>query len=97
MKKIIFSLCAILALCVTGCRYDDSDLWDSVNDLDRRVTTLEEMCERMNTNVSSLQTLVSAMQENDYVTSVETLTEGGVTIGYTINFTKIKTVIVKLL
>lgn len=88
MKKLIYALCAVLAVCMSSCKYDDSDLWNSVNDLDKRITTLEEMCNRMNTNISSLQTLVYALQENDYITSVSPLIKDGETVGYKINFTK---------
>ena len=42
----------------------------------------------MNTNISSLQTLVTAMQNNDYVTGVTPITKNGENIGYTITFTK---------
>ena len=40
----------------------------------------------MNTNISSLQTLVEALQQNDYVTGVVPVTQGGETVGYTISF-----------
>lgn len=49
---------------------------------------LEQLCQQMNTNISSLQTIVSALQNNDYVTGVVPVTEGGKTVGYTISFTK---------
>lgn len=42
----------------------------------------------MNTNISSLQTIVNALQNNDYITGVTPTTKDGETIGYTITFTK---------
>lgn len=42
----------------------------------------------MNTNISSLKTIVEALQTNDYVTSVTPVTEGGKEVGYTITFSK---------
>ena len=42
----------------------------------------------MNTNISALQTLVEALEQNDYVTSVSPVYVEGVAIGYTISFSK---------
>ena len=42
----------------------------------------------MNTDISSLQTLVEAIQGYDYVTGVTPVTQDGKEIGYTITFTK---------
>ena len=72
-------------LLASGCsdEYDDSALTGRVGDLENRVKTLEELCRQMNTNISSLQTLVTALQNGDYITSVTPVTSGGQTIGYT--------------
>ena len=40
----------------------------------------------MNTNISSLQTIVTALQSNDYVTGVTPILKEGTEIGYTITF-----------
>ncbi|MCH5217815.1 MAG: hypothetical protein J1F07_04585 [Muribaculaceae bacterium] len=92
MKKLIYSFFAALVVITSSCRYDDSDLWDSVNNLETRVTNLEALCKQINTNVNSLQTIINALQENDYVTGVNPLYEGGVLAGYTISFTKSNTI-----
>lgn len=42
----------------------------------------------MNTNISSLQSLVNAIQQKDYVSGVAPITKNGIIIGYTISFTK---------
>ncbi|MCH5239176.1 MAG: leucine-rich repeat protein [Muribaculaceae bacterium] len=86
MKKFLLSFCAATAMVFTGCRYDDSDLWNSVKDLDVRVTTLEQKCDQMNSNIKALQTIVNASQNNDYITGVTSLMEDGYEIGYTITF-----------
>ena len=49
---------------------------------------LRTLCNQMNSNISALQTIVTALQNNDYVTKVEPVVENGTTIGYTIYFTK---------
>lgn len=79
---------AFVAAGMTSCEYDDSGLWNEIRDHDNRIAHLESLCDRMNTNISSLQTIVSAMQENDYVTSIIPVSSGGQTIGYTICFSK---------
>lgn len=71
-----------------GDDYDDSTLTGRVDDLENRVTLLEELCKQMNTNISSLQTLVSALENNDYVTSATPIIKDGKEVGYTITFTK---------
>ena len=87
MKKILIFLSAItLANCSDS--YDDSKLWDSVNGLENRVTKLEELCKQMNTNISSLQTIVAAIQNSESVVSVIPITKQTETVGYTIVFSK---------
>lgn len=88
MKKILCFLFAISILSGCGDDYDDSALTGRVDDLENRVTKLEELCKQMNTNISSLQALVNALQDNDYITGVTPITKDGETIGYTISFAK---------
>jgi len=87
MKKLFFILAASMLL-ASGCsdEYDDSALTGRVDDLESRVEKLEELCRQMNTNISSLQTLVTALQNSDYITAVTPVTSGGQTIGYTMTF-----------
>lgn len=88
MKKLFFLLAAVVWLGSCGDDYDDSALRGRVDGLEERIEQLEELCQRMNTNISSLQTLVEALQQNDYVTGVVPVMQGGETVGYTISFTK---------
>ena len=69
-------------------KYDDSGLVDRLDNLEQRVLKVEELCKELNTNVSSLKVLITALQDNDYVTSVNPITQGQTIIGYTISFTK---------
>ena len=89
MKKILSVLC-IATLLFASCsdEYDDSALTGRVENLEGRVERLEKLCEQMNADIASLQTLVEALQSNDYVTGVVPVVSGGETVGYTINFTK---------
>lgn len=79
----------VVTLFAVGCqKYNDKPLKNRVIELENRVTTLEELCKKMNTNISSLQTIVGALQNNDYVTGVVPVISNGETIGYTITFAK---------
>lgn len=49
---------------------------------------LQILCNQMNTNIASLQTIIGALQNNDYVQSITPLMENGKEVGYTITFTK---------
>lgn len=68
MKKLLTLAVMVTALVLSSCKYDDDDIWNSVHGLEDRVAKLEELCKQMNTNISSLQTIVTALQNNDYVT-----------------------------
>ena len=65
---------------------------DSVNerlsDLESRVSALETLTRQMNSNISSLQGIVTAIQTGDYITSINPIASDGKTIGYTITFAK---------
>ena len=90
MRKLLSILPAILLCLMVGCAepYDDTAIREDIEDLQERVTALEEMCREMNSNISAMQAIVNALQNNDYITSVTPVTEGGETIGYTITFAK---------
>ena len=89
-------LCALMCagLVITGC-YDDSALQEQIGslsgqlqDYEARLKELERITAQQNTNISSLQTIVTALQDKDYVTSVAPINEGDEVVGYTITFSK---------
>lgn len=89
MKIRLLTLLLIVPI-VFGCnKFDDSNLWNSINSLNNRVERLETICDKMNTNISSLQSIVQALQTNDAVKSVTILPDGE---GYAINFVSGKTI-----
>ena len=55
---------------------------------------LQRLCNETNTNLSSLQAIVTALQNNDYITSVDPLTENGKVVGYTIKFAKSNPIVI---
>ena len=89
MKRLFATLVAVaVVMCSCSKIFDTSVLERNIVELKDRVTALEEQCKQMNTNISSLQTIVTALQNNDYVTGVAPITQNGVEIGYTISFSK---------
>lgn len=96
MKKLYTLLAiALVVMCSSCSKFDDSAIWDKLNEQkqtliehEKRIAALEELCKQMNTNISSLQTIVNALQQNDYITSVIPINQNGTIIGYTIAFAK---------
>lgn len=84
MKKFLTMLSLVLlGFASTSC-YDDSKLWDSVNDLDARVETLENLCTQMNSNLTALTELINAMTMGDVIIGVTPVKENGVEVGWQI-------------
>ena len=90
--RILSALLLCAGLAMTGC-YDDSvlqgqigSLSDQLQDHESRLKELERLTAQQNTNISSLQTIVTALQDKDYVTSVAPINEGDEVVGYTITF-----------
>lgn len=88
MKQLkILSIFLLLSF-FPACTADIDGLSERMDDLEARVEALEELCSQMNTNISSLQTIVGALQGNDYISSIAPVVEGEDTVGYVINFTQ---------
>lgn len=83
-------LTAVIGTSFMACNeeYDDSSLTNRVDILENRVSKLEDLCKQINANISSLQTMVSALENSDYITNVTPVTKDGQEIGYTIAFAK---------
>lgn len=88
MKKIVTLLIFGLMSLASCTEYDEVAMWNKNEDMGSRLAALERLCDRMNTNIVSLQRIVEALQANDYVTGVAPVVENGETIGYTISFSR---------
>ena len=93
MKKILSVLC-IATLLFASCsdEYDDSKLWQNVNDLKDRIASLEKTVQTMNSDISSIQSIVDAINARDYIVKIEELADKS---GYTITFAKGNTITIK--
>ena len=72
----------------TGC-YDDSDLQTRMDQAEADIAELQQLVKDINTNISSLVTVVDALKNSDQITSVTPLSDGS---GYTITFSKSGTI-----
>ena len=81
MKRILYIL--LLMLLLPSCH---KAIWDKLNDHEARIARLETICNQLNTNINSLQSIVDALNARDYVKDVVPVTENGKVIGYTISF-----------
>ena len=90
MKKLLSLLACGLLLFGCSKEYDDSALRNDLSDLENRVAKLEELCKQMNTNISSLQKIVDALQDNLSISKVEQISDG-----YIIHFSDGSTATIK--
>lgn len=82
MKKFMTILSLMLALCATwSCDYDDSAIWDKVEDLDGRLGKMEEAVKKTNSDLEALSKIVDAFKNS--VTINEVIATDN---GYTIKF-----------
>ena len=88
MKKLLALLLSGIITWSCGDKFDDSELWNDLNNLKNRIEKLEELCKELNTNISSLKTMIDALEQNDYITDITSIYKDGKEIGYTINFEK---------
>lgn len=86
-------MCACMfGLSSCGDDYDDTELRNNIGNLEERVATLEAWQKSVNADIRSLQSLVAALENNDYVTAVTPLEDG---TGYVISFLKSGNVTIK--
>ena len=90
MKRLFNILCAALLLALTACQHEE--IWDKLNDHEQRIELLEKQCRELNSNIAAIQTILAAVQQNDYVTDVMKVMENGVEVGYSITFAKSGTI-----
>lgn len=77
-------------LTTVSCQHEE--IWEKLNDHEQRIEQLEKLCKELNSNVVAMQTALTSIQENDYVTDVMKVVENGVEVGYSLTFAKAGTV-----
>ena len=100
MRRLLTLSAIALAIVASSCsKFDDTAIWDklneqeqTLNDHEKRIVALEELCRQLNTNIDALQTIVEALEKKDYVTNVSPVREDGEIVGYTISFANSDTI-----
>ena len=93
MKKIFFALMMGLAICAcTPEAYDDTAIKEQIDNLDDRLTKVEEDLATLELNVAAMKTLAEALKTGKYIESVTPLEDG---TGYTITFSDETAIVVK--
>ena len=94
MKRYIYIVLSLL-LVLTGC---DKMVRDEIallhQDIDAVKTRLDALANEMNTNISSLRTIVEALQKNDFVQKVVPYKVNGKEVGYEITFSKMGKIVI---
>lgn len=70
---------------IFSCAKEDSELKNKVEQIDARLTELEQFVQKLNTNLSALSVTLEAIKNQDQVTSVTPLADG---TGYVVSFSQ---------
>lgn len=93
MKKLFFALMMGLALAAcTPEAYDDTAIKEQIDNLDNRLTKVEEDLATLELNVDALKTLTQALKDGKYIESVVALEDE---TGYTITFSDGSSIVIK--
>ena len=90
MKRLLNSLLVGFALFASSACADifREEIYDIHAEIDKINARLDELCQELNENVSSLQTIIDAILQNDFVKEINPVKKDGVVIGYDIIFTQ---------
>ncbi|MBO4567119.1 MAG: hypothetical protein J5695_07820 [Bacteroidales bacterium] len=76
------SLVAAAAFLLGGCKpYDDTAVWEKINDLDARLTVVENTLNSLNSEVQSLSSIVKTLEKRVYITGIVQV-DGGYKISF---------------
>lgn len=85
-------LLTALCLAASCSKFDDSKIWEKINGLSNDIATLQAQSDALNSELSTIKAIVTALQDQDYITNVAPLADGS---GYTITFAKLGAVVIK--
>lgn len=88
MRNCFYIIFALLCAAVSCTQFDDSSIWDKLQEHEDRIAELEKVCGRLNAEIAAQQGIIAALQDNDYVTGVTDIMEDGAVVGYQIRFSK---------
>lgn len=87
MKRFVYIVLGVI-LTYSCVKYDDAWIKKEFLDQNSRLDKIETMCQRINDNITAVETILSALQEKDIIKSFSIINEDGVTVGYELVFDK---------
>ena len=75
MKKVFIIITAIIS--IISCTNLD-EVWNELRDHEERIQRLEALCNKLNSNIEAMQAVLTALEQNDYVTDVVKVVENGI-------------------
>ena len=75
MKKVFIIITAIIS--IISCTNLD-EVWNELRDHEERIQRLETLCNKLNSNIEAMQAVLTALEQNDYVTDVVKVVENGI-------------------
>ena len=75
MKKVFIIITAIIS--IISCTNLD-EVWNELRDHEERIQKLEALCNKLNSNIEAMQAVLTALEQNDYVTDIVTVVENGI-------------------
>ena len=90
MKKIRLLFLSLSVAALAGCTADMDKFTERLDDLEARVAALETLCAQMNEDISSMRTVISALEDGLYITDVKNVSDG-----YRIEFSDGETITIR--
>lgn len=75
MKKVFIIITAIIS--IISCANLD-EVWNELRDHEERIQKLEALCNKLNSNIEAMQAVLTALEQNDYVTDIVKVVENGI-------------------
>ena len=75
MKKVFIIITAIIS--IISCANLD-EVWNELRDHEARIQKLEAVCNKLNSNIEAMQAVLTALEQNDYVTDIVKVVENGI-------------------
>ncbi|MBE6236299.1 MAG: hypothetical protein E7112_08720 [Bacteroidales bacterium] len=91
MKRLTYIIISLLTL-LSCSTFDHTEILEQLRDHEERIQELEALCIKLNSNIEAMQTLLAALEDNDYITDITRITEGGIEIGYAVTFARYGTI-----
>jgi hypothetical protein len=84
MKKLLFFFIALLT--IVSCKYDDLWIKDEFAEIKDKIQRLETLCNELNSDIQSLEQIINALKDHEFITDMQPVYEDGVEVGYKIFF-----------